>query len=114
MQEGYYSIEYVGAYGRGRALLALNHGKITGVDVGDVKYQGMYSYNPRTDLIDFELTLTVPPGTQLVPDGRIRAREEAIVIKESMPRDGTDTSLPINTPIGPVNVLLRRISDLPE
>ena len=67
MKEGFYSITYAGAGGDlGFGILVFDTGAVVGADVGGVRYDGTYTYNARTQMIDAQLELTVPAGLLLV------------------------------------------------
>jgi hypothetical protein len=55
MKNGMYLIDFLGQAGQGNGMLILEDGRIYGADVGFGKYDGVYTYNERTDLVDMKM-----------------------------------------------------------
>ncbi len=114
-KEGFWQIEFRGERDHGVGVLVLDTCMIVGTDTTGVTYDGSYEYNPRTDKLDWELTLTVPPGVSLGQDHPAQDRESRMEIKCSLPRDlGHETPVPVKTPTGTVNVIFKKIRDFPD
>lgn len=109
MIDGIYSITFRGAADWGIGLLILQNGVITGVDVGGVQYDGVFSEEASSIKID--LTLTVPPGVSLVQGTPAQPTEFTVSISDSLPVSALDSNQPVTLkmPIGPVNVIFQRL-----
>ena len=115
MREGFYSITFAGATGDlGMGVIALDTDVIVGADAGGAKYDGRYEYNPKTEMLDADITLTVPPGVALVTGVMVRAQEWCFDFRLSFPRETPEIPLLVTTPFGPVNVTLRFLRPFPD
>ncbi len=113
--EGFYAIEYAGVAGTGMGELVLDTGLVIGSDFVGGKYDGRYTYNPRLDAYDVELTVTVPPGAWLVQGVPARSDEYTFEIRTTLPRDFAGQKfVQVATPFGPVNVAFRKLRDFPD
>ena len=114
-KEGFWQIEFRGKDDYGVGVIVLDTLMVVGTDTTGAIYDGSYEYNPRTDKIDMELTLTVPPGVALAKGQPAQDRETRMEIKCSLPRDlGHETPVPVKTPTGTVNVIFKKIRDFPD
>lgn len=109
MKEGYYRIDYRGAFGSGCGMLAFDNGEILGIDAPGGIYSGSYRFNQRSGLVDVEVSMAVPAGAWLVTDGQRRERSEMQVIRVAVPSEIEGTEWVIPTPTGQVVVTFRRI-----
>jgi transcriptional regulator with XRE-family HTH domain len=66
IENGLYKIDFTGNQGWGDGILILQNGIIAGHDVGDVQYDGRYSFNGKSSTNTLELTIAVPPHGELV------------------------------------------------
>ena len=114
MKEGFYSITFMGTAGNvGVGVLVLDTGFIVGVDIGGVRYDGEYKYNPKTEMLDADVTLTVPPGVPLVTGIPPQNKEWSFTFQVSFPRETPQTPILVQTPTGPVNVVIRFLRGFP-
>ncbi len=114
MKEGFYSITYVGETGDvGFGIITLDTEVIVGADVAGGRYDGEYKYNPKTEMLDASITLTVPPGIPLVTGVPPQDKEWSFTFQASFPRETPKTPVLVQTPIGPVNVEIRFLRDFP-
>ncbi len=114
MKEGFYSIIFTGQTGDyGMGVIVLDTGIIVGADAAGGEYDGEYQYNPRTELIDADVTLTVPPGVALVTEVPAQYQEWSFSFKASFPRETSDTPLRVDTRVGPVNLIIRFLRTFP-
>ncbi len=115
MKEGFYKLEFVGSDGAGVGVIALDTGMVVGCDSGGVVYDGAFVYNARTDRLDLDLTLMVPPGVWLVTG--IPAREKAYQfwVRTSIPRNFEGSQIfDASTEFGPVKFRISKIRDFPN
>ncbi len=115
MKEGFYSITFAGAGGDfGSGVLVLDTGAVIGADVAGVRYDGTYAYNPKTEMIDAKVKLTVPPGVWLVTGVQAQDEEWSFDFEVSFPRETPETPFRVNIPSGPVNVIIRYLRGFPD
>ena len=115
MKEGFYSITYKGAEGDlGFGILVLDTGAVIGADVAGARYDGTYVYNPKTEMIDTKLKLTVPAGVWLVTGVPAQDKEWSFNFVASFPRETSETPFRVDTPTGPVNVIIRYLRGFPD
>lgn len=108
--EGFYAMYYTGVSGFGHAVLILRGGVVCGADATGGTYDGKYEIDAGNH--KFEVVLTVPAGTTLVT-GQTLPEPFSQTISASL----TDTfangqPVPIKTPLGPVNVIFKKLRDL--
>lgn len=110
---GIYSIAFRGQADWGLGLLVLQNGIITGADVGGVTYDG--TYKDLGSALTVDLKITVPPGARLVQGTPPRPVPYDVKFKETLPKDvlSSGASVTLNMPPGPVNVIFRKLRDLP-
>ena len=114
MKEGFYSIVFVGQTGdSGFGIIVLDTGRVVGVDITGARYDGTYAYNQQTDLIDVDLTLTVPPGVPLVQGIPARSEEWSFDFTANFPKETRESPVEVNTPFGPVNTIFRYLRAFP-
>ena len=108
MKEGFYSIAFTGQTGdSGFGIIVLDTGRVVGVDVAGACYDGTYTYNQQTKLIDADLKLTVPPEVPLVQGVPARPEEWSFNFTASFPSEAKETPVGVDTPYGPVNTIIR-------
>lgn len=113
-KEGFYKFMYEGAAGFGGGILVLDTGFVVGADVTGAEYDGTYKYNPNTNMLDVQITLTVPPGVALVTGMPPSTDEYKIEIGAPFPREfETPVPIDLDTPTGPVRVVVTKIRDFP-
>lgn len=110
--EGFYAMYYTGISGFGHAVFILNDGIICGADATGGILDGSYSIS-ETGTIKFDVELTVPAGTTLVT-GQTASAES---LKQKIHATLSDSfsngqPVPIQTPMGPVNVIFKRLRGL--
>lgn len=113
-KEGFYSISYAGWFGWGFGMVVLDTGQVVGADLSGGVYDGEYIYNPRSGLLDCKIRMTVPAGVPLVTGKAPQTQPYSIEFSASLPTDlGSQTPVSVQLPTGPVNVIFRKIRDLP-
>lgn len=110
--DGFYSINFRGAADWGIGMLAVHNGKVTGVDVGGVTYDGSAASTPGGN-IGVSLVLNVPAGVALV-QGISKPQPWQLPINVSVPEQSLGNGQPVavGTPIGPVQVVFKKLRDL--
>lgn len=66
MREGMYGITFESNDGVGEGMLIFENGQIYGADSGAVKYDGVYTYDPNSEIADATLKITFPPNVESV------------------------------------------------
>tara|TARA_B100000614_G_C14537347_1_gene488946 strand:+ start:464 stop:811 length:348 start_codon:yes stop_codon:yes gene_type:complete len=114
MEEGFFALYYTGVAGTGFGLFILSRGIITGVDVGGGTYDGDYRVDQAAGTLDGELKFNVPPGLPLVTGHPAQANSFTLSIPLKLPVNlGGEKPLTVQTPTGPVNVVVKKLRDLP-
>ena len=104
---------YTGAAGHGHSVFVMKDGLIIGADAVGGMLDGTYEDIGDGNL-DVSVTLKVPAGAALVT-GVIAAREPLKQqIAAKLPVDFSNGSpIGIQTPTGPINVVFKRLRDIP-
>lgn len=113
MIEGFFRIAYTGENGSGFGMLVFSNGAIAGADVAGATYNGTYSNSPD-GLVNFQVTMFAPAGVTPVQTGRPLASPMSLPISGALSEDGLKSENPVllHTPMGPVNVIFKKIRDL--
>ncbi len=112
MISGFYSMAYTGAAGTGFGLIAISKGVIAGADVAGGLYDGTYIEKPST--IDARLTMKIPSGAIPVQTGVPLTEPMIVPFDVSLPSDlGDEKPLLVQMPLGPINVIFKRVRDVP-
>jgi hypothetical protein len=112
--DGIYSITFRGATAWGLGMLLLRYGRLTGADVGGVRYDGTYSV--QDGALNIDAVLTVPPGATLVQGVPARPQAYSVPFKAKVPRAAIEQgeAVLINMPPGPVNVIVKLLRGLED
>jgi hypothetical protein len=115
MYGGFLRIAFTGATGSGLGVLALRDGSLVGADTGGGTYRGSYTENQDPKTLEFAIMLSMPAGATPVQTGIALAAPMTVPITASVLQEdiGSDKPTLVQTPLGPVNVLLQRIADFP-
>jgi uncharacterized membrane-anchored protein YitT (DUF2179 family) len=109
---GFYAVYYTGVSGFGNAVLVITGGIVVGADVVGGVYDGSFSQD-QDGKFSASISLTVPAGTTLVT-GQILPNPFTQTITAILPPDfANGQSLPIQTTMGPVNAIFKKLRDLP-
>jgi hypothetical protein len=113
--EGFFQIAFTGTAGSGFGMLVLHKGIVVGTDVAGASYDGSYTENAFTGELHFEITMNAPAGVTPVQTGIPLATQISLPINASLLREDIGTEKPtlVQTPLGPVNVLFKKIRDFP-
>ncbi len=113
MTSGFYSMAYTGAVGTGFGLIALSKGVIAGADVGGGMYDG--TYVEKASGIDFKMTMKFPAGVIPVQTGIPLTQPMTVPFDVSLPSDlGAEKPVLLQLPMGPINVIFKKLRELPE
>lgn len=109
--EGFYAVYYTGVAGFGHAVLILKDDIVSGADATGGVYDGTYA-SVDGGGVSIEVVLTVPAGTTLVT-GQTLAAAYSQTIKANLPAEfGAGQPVPVQTPLGPVNAIFKKIRNL--
>jgi hypothetical protein len=112
--EGFYNIAFTGAKGSGFGNLVISRGTVVGADAAGSTYDGTYTHDPKTKTIKLNVTMSAPAGVSPVQTGVPLTAAMSLPIETSIPEDfGSGKTILVNTPIGPVNVVFRKLRELP-
>jgi hypothetical protein len=112
--EGIYSITFRGATGWGLGMLLLRGGRLTGADIGGIRYDG--SYSVQSNELNIDAVLTVPPGATLVQGVPPRPQAYEVPFKARVPQASVEEgkAVLVNMPPGPVNVIVKFLRSLED
>lgn len=114
--DGFFRIAFTGTAGSGFGMLVLRNGVIVGADVTGATYDGSYTDNSASQTLDFQILMNAPAGITPVQTG-IALTEPMI----NMPISGaiplgniaSETPTLLQTPLGLVNVVFKKLRDFP-
>jgi hypothetical protein len=111
--EGFFYMAYTGNAGTGFGLLAFTQGVVVGADVAGSTYEGSYTNDRET--LNFSLIMKAPAGIMLVQNGVPLAAPMQLPIRGVLSRADLEAGNPvlIETDLGPVNAIFKKISDFP-
>jgi hypothetical protein len=113
MTSGFFHIAFTGSAGSGFGILVFRDGIIAGADVGGALYDGNYTENSTTGDLEIRVTMAARAGITLVQTGVPLAEPTSVPItaRVSQAELMSETPVLIESPIGPVNVIFRKIRD---
>ena len=112
--DGIYSITFRGAVDWGIGMLVLRKGIVTGADAAGVYYDG--HYRDSGSAVEFNITMTVPPGVTLVQGTAARSDVyrtsfNASILKTDIAESRT---IELELPQGPVNAIFYKLRELSD
>jgi len=115
MIDGFFRIAFTGVAGRGFGLLVFQNGSVAGVDVAGATYDGSYAENPKTAEVSIQVTMAASAGITPVQTGVPLAAPISVPISVTLTQADTSGEKPVllQTSLGPVNVIFKKIRDLP-
>lgn len=115
MLEGIIRVAYTGATGSGLGILVFHKGSVVGADTGGGTYDGSYTENADTGALDLVITLSMPAGIVPVMTGIPLASPISVPIRISLPQGeiGGEKPTLVQTALGPVNALFKKVRDFP-
>jgi hypothetical protein len=112
-REGFWLVRYIGAADWGFGILVFDTGMVVGADVAGGRYDGTYEYYPKTEMLDIDVTVKIPPNVRTV-QGVVSQEGLTFKVRTSMPRDAWDEKpFVAQTDLGPVNATLKKIRNHP-
>ena len=115
MTDGFFSIAFTGSAGSGFGVVLLYDGLVAGADVAGASYDGEYRENPTNHTLDFRITMRAPAGLTPVQTGVPLLTPLDLPITASFPDDlGAGHPMLLETKLGPVNIVFRKIRDFPK
>jgi hypothetical protein len=114
MINGFFRMAYTGNTGSGFGIIVLHDGNIAGADVAGGTYDGSYTENPGTGEISLKVILAMPAGLAPVQTGIPLTAPASVPINATLLQADINAEKPIliQTQIGPVNVIFKKIRDL--
>ena len=111
--EGFYAAYMTGVEGQGFAMLASAKGKIVGVDPLGVQFDGIYTVSSDGGSIAGEVTVSVPSGGVVIQGASAGPAGITYVVPITIPiAIEAHGFFSLDTPLGPVNIKLKRLRDL--
>lgn len=112
LENSIYAMYYTGNAGSGHAVFVVMDGVITGADVTGGILDGAYSHL-EDERVSVSATLTAPAGVTLVTGQTASVEPITQEISATLPNDlGAGSPVLIETSMGPVNVIFRRLRGL--
>ena len=111
--DGFYAAYMTGETGQGFGLFVFQDGVIVGADPLGVKFDGSYETSESTESVSVLIQVDVPPNGTVIqgassgPSG-MRYAVRVVLQENSLNEDW----IRIQTPIGPVNLRLKKIRNL--
>jgi len=111
--EGIYVMYFTGCVGSGNGLLLLKNGVISGADAAGGIYDGSYTQEIG-GMLNVNVRLAMPPGAALVTGATAGSVPMEVNIPTKLPANfANGQSIAIVTPTGPVNIIFKKLRDLP-
>lgn len=111
--DGFYAAYISGMAGNGLVMLVFAKHLIVGVDTTGVCFDGHYVDSGSS--IHADVTVTVPPNTELIQGTKAGDEGLTYQITMDLPRNFADIAfVPITTPLGKVNARFQRMRALGE
>jgi hypothetical protein len=113
--DGFYALYYTGRVGSGFGVIVLKGGIVTGADVTGGLYDGQYTIKQDKGVFEGTIKLTLPPGISLVTGGPPTQETFTQEFPISLPL-ALDSKHPVQvqTPTGPINIVLKKLRDFPS
>ncbi|WP_407050983.1 hypothetical protein [Methyloraptor flagellatus] len=109
---GFYAGYFAGTAGNGIGMFILNDGVLTGADALGALFDGSYVIQVDGQLLG-KVTVTIPPNVALVQGVVVGSNGMKYDVDVSTKVDQIEkTFLRLETPVGPVNVALKKIRGL--
>jgi hypothetical protein len=111
--EGIYAMYFTGSVSSGSGLLLLKRGVIAGADSAGGIYDGSYTAG-EMGTVNVNVRLTLPPGASMVTGTVAGARPLVMDIPARLPENfGNGQAIALNTPNGPINIIFKKLRDVP-
>jgi hypothetical protein len=114
MISGFFRIAFTGRVGSGFGVFVLREGAATGADVGGALYDGTYTDDPAAKKISMNIKMRAPAGITPVQTGTPLPGPIDVPITATISYRDLDSEIPtlVTTPLGPVNVIFKKIRDI--
>ena len=114
MREGFYRVDYEGSDDFGFAVLALDSEMVVGADWAGGTYDGTYEWNPRTELLEVNVTVNIPEGVQTVLGHTAQAGGLKFDVQCSFPREPDNVVVKATSDLGPLAVRIHLLRAFPH
>lgn len=110
---GFYAGYFMGAQGPGLGLFVFKDGVIVGVDAGGVEFDGHYEISDEDGTCSGDIKVKAPPNVTLIQGHVVGPEGLTYTVPIRLPPDFAQKPyVRVETPIGPVNVSLKRVRNL--
>lgn len=115
MMDGFYRMAFTGAAGSGFGILVLREGVVVGADVSGATFDGTYAKARDRQVINVDVIMSMPAGASPVQTGIPIPSPISVPIQVSISDTEILEELPklVQTPLGPVNVILKKLRNYP-
>ena len=108
--EGFYAAYMTGTAGTSVLLFVIKDWKLTGVDVGGMKYDGEVT-EIKTGF-HCSVVYIIPPGASMITGSPPPTSPQRIPLNFDLPRDfANGQTISIVTPLGPLNAKFEKLRD---
>jgi hypothetical protein len=109
--DGIYAAYMTARAGNSILLLVIKDSKITGVDVGGLKYDGQFKETEKG--FHFSVVYLIPAGATLITGSLPPTSPQHIPLELDLPKDfANGQTIRIETPLGPLNARFEKLRDL--
>jgi hypothetical protein len=110
---GFYAVYITGSARQGFAMLVFRNGKVVGVDVGGVKYDG--TYNDSGTGYAVKLKVVIPPNAPLVQGVSTGPQGDSSELEFQLPGDFlAKPFIRVDAKHGPVNAKIVKLREFDE
>jgi len=110
--DGFYAAYFAGQNGNSLGMFVIANGKITGVDVGGLRYDGEYQLDHEHATLAGVIRYTVPSNSHLITESSPRTQDQTFEYHISIPFGFADGRvITLDTPNGPINARFQKLRD---
>jgi hypothetical protein len=110
--DGFFVAYLTGRGGNSVMLFAIKSGKVIGVDIGGINYDGTIEATPNGGYL-FHVKYIIAPGTSLITGVGSVASPTPVSIDFNLPTNFAEgVIVSVQTPFGPVNAKISKLRDL--
>lgn len=113
MPRAIYAAYFTSFAGQSVGLFYIGDGVLAGIDVGTMKYDGVYKVLPD-GAMEGVVEYVIPPGVSLITGAPPSASPTKFKLQLTLPPGFDDgRTVTIQTPAGPINAIFEKVKELP-
>jgi len=114
LKEGFWSVHYASEVAGGFGVIALDTGTVVGADATGGIWDGTYSFNNRSGMLDVRLRIKFPPHVLSTVTGEVASDGYEETYEVALPNDlGRETAINLTVLGVPVVARFKKIRDFP-